>query len=78
MNKLIRPVLAKKEKTLEHEHCFSAEIVPFKQAYIQRNWPNLTVFRNVVELARAVNSEPEQQRSSRRKTTARKNSLPKA
>lgn len=78
MNNLIRSVLAKKDKSLAHEHCFSAEIVPFKQAYIQRNWPNLTVFRDVIQLARAVNPDQQEQRSTRRQTKARKNSLPKA
>ncbi len=27
----------------------SAEIDPFKQAYIHRNWPKVPIFRDIVE-----------------------------
>lgn len=42
---------------MQHEHLFSAELVPFKQAYIHRNWPNGIVFRDIVELAEGIVSE---------------------
>lgn len=32
------------------EHLFSAEIVPFKQAYIERNFHPRYLFRDVTEL----------------------------
>ncbi|CCU82880.1 DNA repair protein rad8/SNF2 family helicase/hypothetical protein [Blumeria hordei DH14] len=46
-------VLGKMGETLNFEHVFSAEIEPFKQAYISRNYPNLLVFRDICELARS-------------------------
>jgi hypothetical protein len=63
-------VLAKENEKLQHEQCFSAEIVPFKQAYIRRNWPDVTIFRDIVELAQAVdpNSESLEQDAKRAKT----------
>ncbi|KAL8824594.1 MAG: hypothetical protein Q9191_004950 [Dirinaria sp. TL-2023a] len=36
---------------LHMDHAFSAEIEPFKQAYIARNFPSTTIFRDVRELA---------------------------
>ncbi|KAI9733937.1 MAG: hypothetical protein M1834_002592 [Cirrosporium novae-zelandiae] len=38
--------------TFEFEHLFSAEIEPFKQAYIERNFRPPILFRDIVELAR--------------------------
>lgn len=35
---------------LEFEHVFSAEIVPFKQAYIERNFDVPIIFRDIREL----------------------------
>lgn len=52
-------VLSEEGVSLRHKHCFSAEIDAFKQAYIQRNWPEVTIFRDVVELAHAVNTTSE-------------------
>lgn len=36
---------------LEINHQFSAEIVPFKQAYIERNFHPGILFRDIVEMA---------------------------
>ncbi|KAI9724728.1 MAG: hypothetical protein M1812_000003 [Candelaria pacifica] len=38
---------AKHNQTLEMEHVFSAEIVPFKQAYIERNFSPPIIFRDI-------------------------------
>lgn len=35
---------------LAFEHVFSAEIVPFKQAYIERNFDVPIIFRDIREL----------------------------
>lgn len=37
-------------KTLDVHHVFSSEIVPFKQAYIERNFQPPLLFRDVTEL----------------------------
>ncbi|KUJ21121.1 uncharacterized protein LY89DRAFT_778739 [Mollisia scopiformis] len=37
------------EYRFRHEHCFSAEIEPFKQRYIARNWPDVSIFRDVTK-----------------------------
>lgn len=39
-------------KELRMDHLFSAEIVPFKQAYIERNFQPELLFRDVTELSR--------------------------
>ena len=39
------------ENLLRITHVFSAEIEPFKQAYIARNFPSTTIFRDVREIA---------------------------
>ncbi|EME41991.1 hypothetical protein DOTSEDRAFT_89510 [Dothistroma septosporum NZE10] len=39
------------------EHLFSAEIVPFKQAYIERNFKPPLIFRDITEITEAFNSE---------------------
>lgn len=45
---------------IEIEHLFSAEIVPFKQAYIERNFKPPIIFRDITELTQAVKeSEPQ-------------------
>lgn len=36
--------------TFTFRHLFSAEIVPFKQAYIERNFHPRVIFRDVTEL----------------------------
>ncbi|KAI9753984.1 MAG: peptide transporter ptr2 [Chaenotheca gracillima] len=36
--------------SLKFEHCFSAEIVPYKQAYIDRNFSPPVIFRDVREM----------------------------
>ncbi|PLN84907.1 putative C-5 cytosine-specific DNA methylase [Aspergillus taichungensis] len=38
------------DKTFNFRHLFSAEIVPFKQAYIERNFHPRVIFRDVTEL----------------------------
>lgn len=37
------------EETIEVEHIFSAEIVPYKQAYIERNFAPPVIFRDITE-----------------------------
>jgi site-specific DNA-cytosine methylase/SNF2 family DNA or RNA helicase len=39
------------------EHVFSAEIVPYKQAYIERNFAPSIIFRDITELTTAVEDE---------------------
>lgn len=39
---------------LKVEHLFSAEIVPIKQAYIERNFHPPIIFRDITELTSAV------------------------
>ncbi len=50
---LISESLAKREnpKTLKVQHLFSAEIVPYKQAYIERNFQPPIIFRDITEFA---------------------------
>ncbi|KAI1814162.1 hypothetical protein GGS20DRAFT_430758 [Poronia punctata] len=43
-------------KLIDFKHPFSAEIEPFKQAYISRNAPGSIVYRNVADLAVPENS----------------------
>ena len=45
------------ECELAVEHLFSAEIVPYKQAYIERNFNPPIIFRDITELTSAVNME---------------------
>ncbi|KAM3413686.1 hypothetical protein BST61_g10379 [Cercospora zeina] len=42
---------------LEINHLFSAEIVPFKQAYIERNFRPPIIFRDITELTNVVNDK---------------------
>ncbi|KJX97379.1 DNA repair protein rad8 [Zymoseptoria brevis] len=42
---------------LHVEHLFSAEIVPFKQAYIERNFNPPVIFRDITELTSVVHEE---------------------
>ena len=42
--------LNKKGISLNIDHIFSAEIVPFKQAYIERNFHPKIIFRDIREL----------------------------
>ena len=35
---------------LDYDHVFSAEIVPYKQAYIERNFSPPLIFRDIREL----------------------------
>jgi hypothetical protein len=42
---------------LSIEHLFSAEIVPYKQAYIERNFNPPIIFRDITEITSAVNME---------------------
>ena len=42
---------------LTMDHVFSAEIVPFKQAYIERNFNPPIIFRDITELTDAMNDE---------------------
>nr|OQO22736.1 hypothetical protein B0A51_14630 [Rachicladosporium sp. CCFEE 5018] len=43
--------------TLDFDHLFSAEITPFKQAYIQRNFNPALIFRDVGELIEAMKDD---------------------
>ena len=50
MGLMFDSVAAQFGEKIEFEHVFSCEIVPFKQAYIERNFQPPLLFRNVVEL----------------------------
>ncbi|KAK4540354.1 hypothetical protein LTR36_009311 [Oleoguttula mirabilis] len=43
--------------TIDVEHVFSAEIVPYKQAYIERNFAPPIIFRDITEFSDAFNSD---------------------
>jgi hypothetical protein len=45
------------ESELIVEHLFSAEIVPYKQAYIERNFNPPIIYRDITEITSAVNME---------------------
>jgi len=45
------------EKDLHINHIFSAEIVPFKQAYLQTNFNPDVIFRNITELSKPWHDE---------------------
>lgn len=47
---MVRDALIAKDKDLHIDHLFSAEIEPFKQAYIERNFHPPIIFRDIVEL----------------------------
>ncbi|TKA68392.1 hypothetical protein B0A55_08934, partial [Friedmanniomyces simplex] len=44
-------------ETITVEHVFSAEIVPFKQAYIERNFAPPIIFRDITEFTAAFESD---------------------
>ncbi|KAK5743775.1 hypothetical protein LTR17_002397 [Elasticomyces elasticus] len=44
-------------ETIEVEHVFSAEIVPYKQAYIERNFAPPIIFRDITEFIAAFETE---------------------
>lgn len=44
-------------QSLQIEHLFSAEIVPYKQAYIERNFKPPIIFRDITEITAAVEDE---------------------
>ena len=50
LNLISRAMTEKLGTTIEVEHVFSCEIVPFKQAYIERNFHPPLLFRDVCEL----------------------------
>ena len=50
LNLISRAMTEKFGTTIEVEHVFSCEIVPFKQAYIERNFQPPLLFRDVCEL----------------------------
>ena len=50
LNLVSRAMTEKFGNTIEVEHVFSCEIVPFKQAYIERNFQPPLLFRDVCEL----------------------------
>ena len=50
LNLISRAMTEKFGTTIEVEHVFSCEIVPFKQAYIERNFQPPFLFRDVCEL----------------------------
>ena len=41
---------------IQIDHLFSAEIVPYKQAYIERNFSPPIIFRDILEMTEAVNT----------------------
>lgn len=43
--------------TLEFDHVFSAEIVPFKQAFIELNFAPKLLFRDIIEMAGSVDNQ---------------------
>ncbi|QIW94895.1 hypothetical protein AMS68_000413 [Peltaster fructicola] len=43
--------------SLNVEHLFSSEIVPYKQAYIERNFRPAIIFRDIREMSSAVNDQ---------------------
>jgi site-specific DNA-cytosine methylase len=45
------------ETELKVDHLFSAEIVPYKQAYIERNFHPKIIFRDITEITKAVEEE---------------------
>ena len=47
--RLICEMLSQMGMTLDFDHVFSAEIDPFKQAFIQRNFEPGIIFRDIVE-----------------------------
>jgi hypothetical protein len=50
LNLISRALTEKYGTTIDVEHVFSCEIVPFKQAYIERNFQPPLLFRDVCEL----------------------------
>ncbi len=50
LNLISRAMTKKYGTTIDVEHVFSCEIVPFKQAYIERNFQPPLLFRDVCEL----------------------------
>ena len=50
LNLISRAMTEQFGNTIEVEHVFSCEIVPFKQAYIERNFQPPLLFRDVCEL----------------------------
>ena len=55
---MIRDCLKRHSNTdLIIDHAFSGEIVPYKQAYIERNFNPPIIFRDITELTEAVNDE---------------------
>jgi hypothetical protein len=50
LNLVSRAMTEKYGTTIDVEHVFSCEIVPFKQAYIERNFQPPLLFRDVCEL----------------------------
>jgi site-specific DNA-cytosine methylase len=46
------------EPELQVDHLFSAEIVPYKQAYIERNFHPKIIFRDITEMTDAVLNDP--------------------
>jgi hypothetical protein len=50
LNLISRAMTEKLGTTIEVEHVFSCEIVPYKQAYIERNFQPPLLFRDVCEL----------------------------
>jgi hypothetical protein len=49
---ICRAILDQYDVALNVEHVFSCEIEPFKQAYIERNFHPLILFRDVCELGK--------------------------
>jgi site-specific DNA-cytosine methylase/superfamily II DNA or RNA helicase len=47
------------EPEMQVNHLFSAEIVPYKQAYIERNFHPKIIFRDITEITDAIEQPPE-------------------
>lgn len=47
----------KLDSPLKYEHLFSAEIVPFKQAFIELNFSPKLLFRDIIEMAESENNQ---------------------
>jgi hypothetical protein len=54
---MTHPVLSQGGEKINFEHRFSVEVVAFKQAYIQRNWPELLLFKDVIDVAREIKED---------------------
>ncbi|KAF2722314.1 hypothetical protein K431DRAFT_284007 [Polychaeton citri CBS 116435] len=54
---MIQHSLSRHNVEIRIDHLFSAEIVPYKQAYIERNFTPKIIFRDITELVEAVKED---------------------